>query len=103
MNKDLVLNLIENYIRHLKMPSECWNGEKFRQASYASWAAVEFYKYICRIECLEWSDLEWYVDLMNDLSCKNINTSYVFSVAKDISEDILDYVVSNYERRNHEK
>lgn len=94
MNKQVVLEIIEDYIWELKEPRCCWDTKRFRQASYSLWAANEFYYYVEKIENLQMSDLEQFVHLMDDLSCWSKKSSYMFSVGKDIAEDILDVIMA---------
>lgn len=102
MNKKLVLDCIRNYIHGMKSSKKCWNVEDFRQASYSRWAAQEFYDFVNKKTSIELSDLESYVECMDELSCRNGGTSYIFAVAKDISEDILEAIIIFFERRNYE-
>lgn len=65
------------------------------QESYSRWAAREL------LACLERNPdvpplitIENFRDKMDEYSCVNLKTSYIFSCAKDIAEWIIDLLIS---------
>lgn len=84
-------DVIMDYILDLKEPRRRMRKAYFAQQSYAWWAAKELLTYLEEHDDMStMAAIEEFVAKMDWLSCLNPNTSYPFSVAKDIAEDIYD-------------
>ena len=93
MNHIIAESIIEDYILDLKIPHRVTykNSLWFAQMSYSVWAAEEVLNYVRNNQNRPVIYvIEEFVMKMNRYSYINNDTSYVFSVAKDIAEDILD-------------
>lgn len=67
-----------------------------RQISYTDWAAKEVLLYIHkRQDITPLEAIEEFIVLMDEYSCVDPETSFIFSVAHDVAENIIDYI-SNY-------
>lgn len=90
MNKS-VTSVIRSYIVTLNKPTHNWRTSKFEQTSYSKWAAKEVLKYVNEHDTMPpVMAIEEFIRKMDKYSCLNKHTSYMFSVAHDIAEDILD-------------
>lgn len=63
----------------------------FMQRSYGRWAANEFLLYLKQNGCHLTESGERFVKMMDEYSCKGKN-SWMFSIAHDVAEDLLDYI-----------
>lgn len=72
-----------------------YRGYSLEQESYNRWAAREL---LSRLEKDRVTPplilIEEFRDQMDDYSCVNIRTSYVFSCAKDMAEWIIDLLLA---------
>lgn len=70
-------------------------GYDLQQESYSRWAAREL---IIRLEKDQETPplilIEKFRDQMNEFSCVNPSTSYIFSCAKDMAEWIIDLLIA---------
>lgn len=70
-------------------------GYSLQQESYSRWAAREL---LVRLEQNKTTPplivIEEFRDQLDNYSCVNIRTSYVFSCAKDMTEWIIDLLIS---------
>lgn len=83
--------IIQDYILDLKEPRNHYQRSQFKQSSYSIWAANEVLKYIKDHSSLPpVIAIEDFIYKMDIYSCTNPNNSFIFSVAHDIAEDILD-------------
>lgn len=65
------------------------------QESYSKWAAREILvRLIKEKETPPLVVIEQFRDKMDEYSCRNLNTSYMFSVAKDTAEWIIDLLIT---------
>lgn len=90
---DLQLDLIfEKYIsQNIKEPSICWKKERFMQSSYSKWAAKELFQFVKQHKELKpLNAIELFIRKMDKYACLNSKSSYIFSVAHDVAEDIYD-------------
>lgn len=88
MNK---IAVITGYIVKLREPVSNWRSSKFKQSSYAKWAAKEVLRYVKEHDSVPpIMAIEEFIRKMDKYSCMNTKSSYMFSVAHDIAEDILD-------------
>jgi hypothetical protein len=85
------LHLIMNYLRRLPLPSKA-NKRCFEQDSYARWATIELYQYVNSQDEPAILSVEKFVALMDKYACMG---GIMFSVAYDISVDILDNLLYN--------
>lgn len=87
---DIALEIIHQYIADMKVPVHTLRKAHFKQEAYALWAAYEILRRVARnpnrrpIEVIDEFRME-----MDDLSVENRHTSWIFSVAYDVAEDIL--------------
>ena len=85
------MQIIRGYIVKLKVPVCDWPHSNFKQLSYSRWAAKEVLKYVKEHDSIPpIVAIEEFIRKMDKYSCMNSNSSYMFSVAHDIAEDILD-------------
>ena len=90
MNKS-VISVIQSYIVKLNKPTHNWRSSRFEQSSYTRWAAKEVLRYVKEHNTIPpVMAIEEFVRKMDAYSCMNKHTSYMFSVAHDVAEDILD-------------
>lgn len=87
---------IKEYIKELDRPNNKMQKNNFRQLSYSKWAANEI---LYRV--MQYPDVnpillvEQFAFKMNDYSCKHGPSSFPFSVAYDISMNILDILMES--------
>lgn len=92
MYDEILFSIIE-YVADLNMPKNHWNKELFEQRCYSIWAAKELYYELAKNDDKPAETvIEEFIDRMDKYSCKNIETSFMFSVAKDTALDIYDLV-----------
>lgn len=65
----------------------------FEQESYQKWAAHEFLNYISKSSNNLFISADRFIKLMDKFSCNGRN-GWMFSIAHDVAEDILDYMYS---------
>lgn len=94
---DLAITIIQKYIADLEKQTHFWQKYSFKQNSYAKWAANEL------LECIRNRPttsvivtIEDFIRKMDRYSCMNLKNSYMFSVAHDTAEDILDIFLSEH-------
>jgi hypothetical protein len=89
---DYAVDAIHGYIANLKVPVHTITKKAhFKQDSYRLWAAYDILRLVEKYPNRRPIELiEDYRYLMNELSCQNPRTSFIFSVAYDVAEDILD-------------
>lgn len=94
---DLAIEIIQKYIADLDDKPYFWQKPNFKQNSYTKWAANEL------LECIRNRPttsvivtIEEFIRKMDRYSCMNLKNSYMFSVAHDTAEDILDIFLSEY-------
>ena len=84
------VRLIEQYIRDLPKPTNRYS-RYYEQRCHALWAANEILRAVKQHQMIPAAVVvENYADKMDTFSTMNPKTSFMFSVAKDIAEDILD-------------
>lgn len=86
--------LVQDYIYELKEPQSNLPRGMFEQRSYSIWAAEEILKAI-KNDGTESSVavVEDFIKKMDQFSRINPDTSRIFSIAYDISQDILDLLL----------
>jgi hypothetical protein len=92
--REAAIECIVQYIADLRVPTNSLRKAKFKQDSYSLWAAYEI---LHRVEtCRDRRPIEIVDDFrqeMDELACENHHTSWIFSVAYDVAEDILYQMV----------
>lgn len=89
MNEQAIV-IIKNYMKRLNRPNRSKKILHFEQLSYSRWAANELLN--CVMEQNSKSPvriIEEFISKMDTYSCMN-GASFIFSVAHDTAEDILD-------------
>lgn len=72
-----------------------WRGYSLAQESYSRWAGREIMVRLLRDNTTPpLIIIEQFRDQMDDYSCRNVHTSYMFSVAKDMAEWIIDLLIA---------
>ena len=83
--------IIQDYMLDLREPRNLHQRSQFKQSSYSIWAANEIMKYVKEHKSMPTIDaIEDFIRKMDEYSCMNPDSSFIFSVAHDIAEDILD-------------
>ena len=92
---DEIMFSIIGYIADLNLPSDYWNRDLFEQQCYSIWAAKElYYELSINEEKPAETVIDDFIKRMDEYSCKCIETSFMFSIARDTAIDILDIVRS---------
>lgn len=91
---DIAQRAIREYIARILIRPSSGNKTMFMQESYSRWAAIEMLMELRRHPdepplCV----MEAFRDKMDRYSCMNPKTSYMFSIAKDISEVLIDLLI----------
>jgi hypothetical protein len=90
---NIALDVIYDYIAHMPVPRKRYGrfaDNMFGQEAYGLWAAYEILRRVAKnpnrrpVEVIDEYRME-----MEDLSLINSKTSWIFSVATDVAEDIL--------------
>ena len=82
--------IIGQYIRDLPKPTNRYS-KTYEQRCHALWAANDIFRAVRQHRSVPAAVVvENYADKMNRFSTMHSKTSFMFSVAKDIAEDILD-------------
>lgn len=90
MNEQAIL-IIKNYMKRLKRPKGGIRMPHFEQLSYSRWAANELLNCVMKQSSkTPVKVIEEFISKMDMYSCMNSNASFMFSVAHDTAEDILD-------------
>lgn len=83
--------VIQDYILDLEEPRCNWRKSRFDQLSYSRWAAKEILRYVKKHRDLKAIDaIEDFISMIDRFSNINTDTNYVFSIARDVAEDILE-------------
>ncbi len=93
--KERMLRMIYDYINEAPEVISCIRSHDFAQRSYSNWAAKELLRYIeSRKSYPPLLALEDFKDRMDKYSCLNPNTSYIFSVAYDMAEYVINSILN---------
>ena len=80
--------------------NDYWNVELFNQKVYTIWAIEELRKEVEKNKNESpIFTIENFISKMDEYSCKNIKTSTIFSVARDVGMYVLDEII--FRRENH--
>lgn len=89
------LLLIENYIYHMRKPRRRLKGDLFLQRSRNIWAATEVLTFVQQHDYIPPLDaVNEFIHMMEQFSLYNMDTSLMFSTAKDVAEDIFDMLLT---------
>ncbi len=90
-----VISVLQRYLDTSLNDISNARGYTFAQKSYSKWAATEL---ISELEKQPDSPplitIENFMEKMDRYSCLNSKTSYIFSVARDVSEYIVDMLIT---------
>ena len=85
--------IIRTYISKMKAPRLGLSKEQFEMESYSQWAILEAVTYLRgRRDTIQ--ALEEFIHKLDEYSCVNSKTGYIFSIAKTAAEDLLDALIS---------
>ena len=85
--------IIRTYMSKMKAPRAGLSKERFEMESYSQWAILEAVTYLRgRRDTIQ--ALEEFIHKLDEYSCVNSKTSYIFSIAKTAAEDLLDALIS---------
>lgn len=103
MNIELLSSIIEDmFLVDLYIPSSSYFKTDFRKASYTMWATEELIIWVSSAIGPDGNaPIEVYIDetkqflkMVTEYSKKNKLTKQAFSIAKDITSDILDVLIA---------
>lgn len=90
------LLLVENYLYHMKKPRRKLKVDRFAYRSYSVWAVEELLDYIKERDYAPPLDsVSCFIRTMEEYSTLNKETSFIFSIARDVAEDIFDMLMSS--------
>lgn len=85
------ISIIKEYMQRLEKPNDNVKTSYFKQLSYSRWAVGEILRCVEKQKSIPPARVvEDFIFRMDQYSCVNHNSSFMFSVAHDIAEDILD-------------
>ena len=95
MNRDDILSVIRDYAdRYLEEPSCRLTKNWFKQKSYSRWAVNELIRSIKESKTVPpILVVEDFIRKMDAFSVRNTKASFMFSVAHDVAENILDILI----------
>ena len=94
-SSNIAIKIIQDYLRIYLGTVSKWYGYSFKQESYSRWAAEELMERLKKETTTPPLILiEEFRDKMDKYSCLNPSTSFIFSVAKDTAECIIDLLLS---------
>ena len=90
--KEIIKNYIREYSGHVYTP---WQKKEFQYESFSIWAAKELLVEISKKEDLPpLYVMENFREKMDDYACLNKTNSFIFSVAKDTVNYLIDQLIS---------
>lgn len=90
MTREEQIHILEDYANDLSLPNWKWKQSKFYYRSISRWAAQEVLKYVYeQTDISVESAIEQFIAKADTYSCFYSAGNYVFSVAKDLAEDML--------------
>lgn len=88
------ITIVQEYRDRSSEKISRWNGYTFKQESCSRWAANEILKLLKKRQDVPPLVLiEEFADQMDHFSCLNLNTSFIFSVARDTALNIVDDLI----------
>lgn len=97
MDKNYILSVIQKYAEE----RNCCQQHFSPSNSYRKWAVNEILRSIRESECVlpPIMIVEDFIHKMDDFSCKNNKSSFIFSIAYDVAIDVFDILTAiKYER-----
>lgn len=92
---DRAIEIVDYCLRKTLTTTAKWRDYSLAQESYSRWAAREILIRLIREKNTPpLIVIERFRDQMDDYSCRNPYTSYMFSVAKDMAEWIIDLLIT---------
>lgn len=92
---DRAIEITEYCLMQLRQSRFDWYSNNFTSNSYSIWAAKELLKQLNNNRDIPpLITLENFEELMDEYACKNINNSFLFSCAKDITRWIIDLLIA---------
>lgn len=92
---DTAIEITEYCLKLSRKNRVDWYGDSFISNSYSIWAAKEL---LIRLnnnrDIPPLITLENFEELMDEYACKNINNSFLFSCAKDMTRWIIDLLIA---------
>lgn len=92
---DTAIEITEYCLKQSRKKRVDWYGDSFISNSYSIWAAKEL---LIRLnnnrDIPPLITLENFEELMDEYACKNINNSFLFSCAKDMTRWIIDLLIA---------
>ncbi len=89
-----VIRIVQEYLDESLTKISFWQGYSLAQSSYSRWAATELLKILQDKENIPpLIILEDFKSQMDNYACMNRASSYIFSVAYDMAECIIDQLL----------
>lgn len=92
---DTAIEITEYCLKQSRKNRVDWYDDSFISNSYSIWAAKEL---LIRLnnnrDIPPLITLENFEELMDEYACKNINNSFLFSCAKDMTRWIIDLLIA---------
>ena len=93
-SNESVKNMIRWYIRENEKHQYLWQTDEYKQEVYSLWAARELLNELRKNKGKPpLIAMEDFRDKMDQYSCMNPATSFIFSVAKDTVEMFIDMII----------
>ena len=97
MDRDYMLEEVKKHIKKYydmdrKRPKNLTAKNTFEIRAYQLWAAKEFYNYIYRNGPCVIESGHQFVEMVDDFSCKDVASSWIFSIAYDVAVEMLDFI-----------
>lgn len=96
MNHEKAIKLIRKYQRTITIPNIGQRKDSFANSSYSLWASNELIRIFQENEELSPVYLtEQFLRKMDSYSCMNSETSFMFSTAYNVAENIYDLLLND--------
>lgn len=94
----IAIQVVENYVGRLqRQPYPYWRSLDFAYQSYSKSAAIDILNILKKDATTPPLILiEEYKDLMDRYSCESKRSSFMFSVAYDTADDIIDELINTF-------
>lgn len=94
----MAISVVKNYIERLEcIPVHYWRSSEFAQKCYSIMAANDILELLSQDEDEPpLGIIEEYREKMDEYSCVNSTSSFIFSVSHDTAEDIVDELIKAY-------
>ena len=92
---DTAIEITEYCLKQSRKNRVDWYSDSFTSNSYSIWAAKELLTRLKNNRDIPpLITLENFEELMDEYACKNINNSFLFSCAKDMTRWIIDLLIA---------